>query len=313
MEQKTPNFNHLFYFYVTAQLKSVSGAARQIGISQPALSMQLKALEKNVGSALYERHRNAIALTSVGRQLFSYCRTMFEKVSDIESMLSGGTQVAKNPIRVGVSLDIERPFAASLVVDAAKKQRRPQQLRALSMRHSELMQLVALRELDVFLTCQPVVIVGAEVVHTLRIPVDFVAHKDLLKRYVEIGSDVATPPRNLIKHLLQREFPVGLPVESLILRHEAEVFLGNTRMTANIVFESDAITAMLSAVVSGFVGCFVPRHYVEFSKAFKDVVRIGPAQGFWTHSIHIGVSKHGQGLDLVRCMKQRLEHIGEVF
>ena len=50
-------------------LRSFTKAAQSLGITQPAVSAQIKALESDVGVALFRRHTRAVALTQEGAEL----------------------------------------------------------------------------------------------------------------------------------------------------------------------------------------------------------------------------------------------------
>lgn len=64
------NLHQLRIFYVTAEHMSFTAAAERLYMTQPAVSMQVKALEKQLGVKLFERVSNQLALTEIGRALF---------------------------------------------------------------------------------------------------------------------------------------------------------------------------------------------------------------------------------------------------
>jgi DNA-binding transcriptional LysR family regulator len=49
------NYNHLYYFYVTARAGSVTEGAAILRVAQPSLSGQIKALESTVNRSLFRR------------------------------------------------------------------------------------------------------------------------------------------------------------------------------------------------------------------------------------------------------------------
>ncbi|MGJ8695880.1 MAG: LysR family transcriptional regulator [Verrucomicrobiaceae bacterium] len=61
------NFRQLDYFLKVASLLNISEAARQLNMTQPALSRQIKALEDDLGWTLFERGNRSITLTRAGR------------------------------------------------------------------------------------------------------------------------------------------------------------------------------------------------------------------------------------------------------
>jgi DNA-binding transcriptional LysR family regulator len=59
---------------VVAQAGKVSGAARSLNLSQPAVTAQIRQLEAEVGRPLFTRHASGVELTGAGRLLLDYAR-----------------------------------------------------------------------------------------------------------------------------------------------------------------------------------------------------------------------------------------------
>lgn len=70
------NPNHLLTFSIVARLKSITQAAEQLNLGQPAVSGQLKQLQATVGEPLYERRGHQIVLTPAGEGLLEYAQKM---------------------------------------------------------------------------------------------------------------------------------------------------------------------------------------------------------------------------------------------
>ncbi|MBX3663894.1 MAG: LysR family transcriptional regulator, partial [Burkholderiales bacterium] len=64
----------LALFVSIAEEGQIGLAATRAGISQPALTKQLKNLELSVGSPLFERHRSGVRLTPAGELLLARAR-----------------------------------------------------------------------------------------------------------------------------------------------------------------------------------------------------------------------------------------------
>lgn len=74
------NLEYFKVFYYTAKLGSVTGAASELSISQPAVSQSLKALEKSLGVALFQRAPKGVRLTGEGQLLYSYVEKGYEEI-----------------------------------------------------------------------------------------------------------------------------------------------------------------------------------------------------------------------------------------
>ncbi len=71
-------FKDLQYFESTARLKSVSKAAEEQFISQPAISQSLKKTENYFGVPLFERSPSAIHLTQAGTELYFHVEELLQ-------------------------------------------------------------------------------------------------------------------------------------------------------------------------------------------------------------------------------------------
>ncbi|MGC2166002.1 MAG: LysR family transcriptional regulator, partial [Gallionella sp.] len=74
-------------FEKVAKHLSYSRAAEELYLSQPAVSMQIKQLERHVGLPLLEQMGKKIFLTVAGRELFQYAHSISIQLSEIESVL----------------------------------------------------------------------------------------------------------------------------------------------------------------------------------------------------------------------------------
>jgi DNA-binding transcriptional LysR family regulator len=75
-----PSLRQLRAFEAVARLQSVSGAAREVNLSQPALTQSLHALEAALGTPLFERRRSGCYPTGLGAILLPRVRRFFDHI-----------------------------------------------------------------------------------------------------------------------------------------------------------------------------------------------------------------------------------------
>lgn len=110
------NFNHLYYFHVTASEGSVKAAADRLGVTQPTVSEQLRMLERALAVQLFERMPTGLRLTQSGRDAYEHTTAMFLAGERLVEALG---QAAASPIialRVGVSAATSRTVAADFLM-----------------------------------------------------------------------------------------------------------------------------------------------------------------------------------------------------
>ena len=75
-------------FETVARHLSHSRAAKELYLSQPAISMQLKQLEQSVGLPLFEQVGKKIYLTDSGREMLHYSRVISEQLQEMDAVFS---------------------------------------------------------------------------------------------------------------------------------------------------------------------------------------------------------------------------------
>lgn len=100
------NINHLAVFHAVAEEGSVTRAAERLCISQPAVSKQLRELEKTLSVALFHRLSKGVQLTDAGELLVGYSRQLFALEAEAERALRELRALERGRLRVGASTTV---------------------------------------------------------------------------------------------------------------------------------------------------------------------------------------------------------------
>ena len=100
---------------MVARLGSFSAAAEKLNITQPAVTLQVKALEEAHDTQLFLRQANKVSLTSAGLELMALTRRMFETEDEIRNYLQDHRTLESGELVLGadgphVALDLVSRF-----------------------------------------------------------------------------------------------------------------------------------------------------------------------------------------------------------
>jgi DNA-binding transcriptional LysR family regulator len=97
------NFHQLKIFYTVAQQRSITAAAFDLRLTQPAVSQQIKALEKELGIALFERGGPKLRLTQAGEAFFRATVTILNAKDEAERIIAELGAATKGKLILGAN------------------------------------------------------------------------------------------------------------------------------------------------------------------------------------------------------------------
>lgn len=104
------NYHHLGYFWAVAREGNLTRAAEALGVSQSAVSVQIKKLEAQVGHALFDRRGRVLELTEAGRLALDYADAIFGMGQELIGVLDERSAGTHHSLRVGVLSTLSRNF-----------------------------------------------------------------------------------------------------------------------------------------------------------------------------------------------------------
>lgn len=105
MDWKAVNFdwNRARAFYVTVEEGSLSAAAKALELSQPTLSRQVSALEKELKAVLFERVGKGLELTPAGHALHQHVKSMAEAAASFSLSAAGNESDIEGIVRISAT------------------------------------------------------------------------------------------------------------------------------------------------------------------------------------------------------------------
>ncbi len=251
------NIRHLETLLAAADSGSFAAAADRVGVTQSAVSMQMKALEDELGTALFDRTRRPPALNETADTLLPRIRDLVRLAEEIQAVAAGGT------VRGRLRLGIIPTAATGLVPDALARlaERAPDlRIRVESGLSADLVRRVAQGALD-----------AAVVTETPRLERGLVLKPVLDEPLVVAApaSAVGARDRDLLRTLpfvrFNRRTGVGRVIDGALRQR---------RIAVVEAMELDSIEAILAMVERGLGVAVAPAGSI--TPALADRLRVVP-------------------------------------
>ena len=292
------NYHHLHYFWVIAREGSITAATKELRLTQPTLSAQLKALEESLGEPLFHRKGRSLVMTEVGRVVFQYADEIFSLGRDLRLAIHGK---AGDGLRLHVGIaDVLPKLIAQQILLPAYKLADPVRLICREDREDRLLADLALHELDVVLTDAPLgQTVKVRAFNPLlgESPVAMFAAPALAKMY-----------RRRFPQSLQ-DAPLLLPMEHTMMRRSVDQWLSTHGLRPRVVgeFEDSALIKSFGRVGIGLFAA--PLLMAKAIRAQYDCELLGPMEGvverFYAISIERRI-KHPAVAAICQSARERL-------
>ncbi|WP_430423491.1 LysR family transcriptional regulator [Methylibium petroleiphilum] len=223
---KNATLRQLSAFHAVARLGSVSRAASELYLTQPAVSIQLKLLEESAGTPLLQREGRGVRLTAAGDLMASYAGRILDLWRDVGDEMATLRGVFSGTLRVGAVTTAEYLLPPLLVSFANEHPNVKVKLRVGN--RDEIVRMLAAQEVDL-------VIMGRPPGELKTVATAFAKHP---------MAFIASPRHPL---MAQRRLTLAdLEGASLLARERGS----GTRTTLERLFKDEAITLRIGSELS---------------------------------------------------------------
>jgi LysR family transcriptional activator of nhaA len=259
------NYHHLLYFWTVVRMGSIAEASRELRVSSPAISVQLRSLEESFGDKLLKRSGRNLVLTEMGRVVFSYAEDIFslgrELMDTVRSRPTG------RPMRVDIGVvDVLPKLIAQWLITPALHLGEPVRIVCREATSDLLIARLATLELDVVLSDAP-----------LNPNLKVRAYNHLLGEtgitFLGTAKLAAQCKRGFPRSL--DRVPMLLPTENMDIRRSLDQWFETRRIRPQIVGEFEDYALLMAFGQTG-VGVFpVPSVFEKQLKQQDALKRIG--------------------------------------
>ena len=108
-------------FYYVAKDESITRAANELAISQPAISKSIKTLENQINTSLFVRKRDGVTLTEAGETIYNKIKEAIDLIDSAENDLKVLTNMESGTINIGASKTIIHEYLMPYIKSFHKK------------------------------------------------------------------------------------------------------------------------------------------------------------------------------------------------
>ncbi len=288
------NYNHLYYFHTVASEGSFANAAQRLGVTQPTISEQVKALERVLGVTLFDRQPAGLRLTEEGRVAFEHTTVMFRAGDNLRQALGHDAVAIPRTLRIGISGAVGRTTTTDFLLPLFAVPDCIPSIR--SGDGSELLRDVRGNDLDL-------AIIESEPSAALRRGLE-VMQLDKVTLVAVTLPDVTPAPDWTDLGIVHYR-------ASSAFRWDVEAYLEANGLRPKLVAEADDALFLIEAAARGGYVSFIPRSIA------RDPIRNGRLKPIaTTEAVHAGVYavfQDGGTADLARrAVKVLMEHMAVI-
>ena len=108
-------------FHTVAKLLSFTKAADMLHMTQPAVTFQVRQLEEQFDTRLFNRAHNRVTLTDAGKRAYKYTEKIFEQYAEMENAIREITGDIRGSLVIGASRTVAEYMLPALLGDFKKK------------------------------------------------------------------------------------------------------------------------------------------------------------------------------------------------
>lgn len=287
------NYHHLHYFWAVAKNGNLTKTANNLNVSQSALSSQIRQLENNMETVLFEREGRTLKLTEAGQHALTYAEDIFSKGDELESLLRQGIISTVSTLRIGTLATMSRNFVESFIEPLIQRADVSYSLHARNQ--TSLLNDLCNHQLDVGLTNIEVLSSDKDILQSqllARQPVSIIGPPNLSLNTKNFNKDY-----RLHKWVLPTgDSPIRSAFDSFCAQHEFRPNIAaeadDMAMLRLLARDSGALAVLPNVVVKDELSHQHLVSYMELPNIYENFFAVSVKRQYSHHLVNELLSKH---------------------
>ena len=277
------NLSSYWIFYTVANAGNISKAAKELYISQPAISKSIQKLEESLNCKLFSRSSRGVVLTTEGNLLYGHVKDAFETLGAGEEKLKRSIELGVGHINIGVSATLCKYMLMPYLKEFIK--RNPHISISISCQSTnETLRLLDDNKIDIGLIGKPNTLKNINFYYLDNIKDVFVANKEYLRNLSARGIKKNEILENSTLMLLDKNNMTRQYIDDYLQENQIEVADTIDISNMDLLIDFAKIGVGVACVIKSFVAkelangtlveipLGIPIHEREVGFAYKETV-----------------------------------------
>lgn len=239
-------------FYTVARTKNISKAAKELYISQPAISKSIQKLEESMNCELFRRSSRGVILTEEGELLYSHVKVAFETLALGEDKLRNSIELGVGHLKIGVSSTLCKYMLLPYLKEFIKKYPHIN-ISITCQSTNETLRLLEENKIDVGLIGKPDNLKNIDFYFLAEIKDIFVATKDYLRNLKARGVKESQILQNSTIMLLDKNNMTRQYIDDYLQENQIIVQDSIDISSMDLLIEFAKISVGVACVIKEFV------------------------------------------------------------
>ncbi|WP_077735561.1 LysR family transcriptional regulator [Bacillus sonorensis] len=242
----------LEYFITLCKELHFTRAAEKLGIAQPSLSQQIRLLEDEIGTPLFDRIGKRTLMTEAGKTLLHHSYHIFHELSEARAAISELQGLQRGSLKIGALLTVVNYLLPRNIIEFHRSYPNIK-LSVLGLRTGDIYEGLLQNELDLGIVCLPIEHDDLEAVPLCKQPLALAA---------PLHHPIAKEPFATLEMI--KEIPTILLPDTYFLRQLINEQCRRLGFILEPVMEMTTLESITNMVNKGVGATILPKGYLEY-------------------------------------------------